>query len=303
MALWEDRSRRHSGWVQQFPHDSAVFAMAQSGAGRNDPPKTPRPAPGECRTRPPGRLPVRPGLGSRCWGGAAGVGCAASGRWRRCCTFDRDRLAMDRRNHAETPRHSTPLKLSHVQSRSFCTWEPVHWKPTFQEEPRNRGEKPESVHGGAPVQCATPLRPAPEEPGCVHHRARRRCRRRRDGCGAGPLVRRDVRFALERALLTAHLECKMHLSRAECTSRRAQDRPAPANPGRPPPAPPRADPGPRTTTPGEKGSVKNWATTSRGRPHRPHDGEAPRGWRGAPADAGEAAQRGAPFGDGEARRS
>ena len=54
---------------------------------------------------------------------------------------------MDRRNHAETPRHSTPLKLSHVQSRSFCTWEPVHWKPTFQEEPRNRGENPESVHG------------------------------------------------------------------------------------------------------------------------------------------------------------
>ena len=114
--------------------------------------------------------------------------------------------------------------------------------------------------------------------------------------------RRDVHFVLERALLTAHLEGEMRLSRAECTSRRAQDRPAPANPGRPPPAPPRADPGPRTATPGEKGSV-NWATTSRGRPHRPHDGEAPRGWRGAPADAGEAAQRGAPFGDGEARRS
>ena len=63
--------------------------------------------------------------------------------------------------------------------------------------------------------------------------------------------RRDVHFALERALLTAHLEGEMHLSRAECTSRRAQDRSAP---------PPRTAsartaprrPGPRTTTPGEK---------------------------------------------------
>ena len=156
---------------------------------------------------------------------------------------------MDRRNHAETPRHSTPLKLSHVQSRSFCTWEPVHWKPTFQEEPRNRGENPESVHGGAPVQCATPLRPAPEEPGRAHHRARRRCRRGRDGCGAGPLVRRDVRFALERALLTAHFESKMHISTSAGLTRSHR-------PGRLPSAPPRADPGPRTTTPGEKGSVR-----------------------------------------------
>ena len=63
--------------------------------------------------------------------------------------------------------------------------------------------------------------------------------------------RRDVHFALERALLTAHLEGEMHLSRAKCTSRRAQDRSAP---------PPRTAsartaprrPGPRTTTPGEK---------------------------------------------------
>ena len=42
--------------------------------------------------------------------------------------------------------------------------------------------------------------------------------------------RRDVHFALERALLTAHLDGEMHLSRAECTSRRAQDRPAPTTP-------------------------------------------------------------------------
>ena len=70
--------------------------------------------------------------------------------------------------------------------------------------------------------------------------------------------RRDVHFALERALLTAHLEGEMHLSRAKCTSRRAQDRPAHHHPERLPPAPPRAAshrPGPRTTTPGEKGSM------------------------------------------------
>ena len=158
-----------------------------------------------------------------------------AGGSRRCCTFDRDRLAMDRRNHAETPRRSTPLKLSHVQSRSFCTWEPVRWKPTFQEEPRNRGENPESVHGGAPVQCATPLRPAPEEPGRAHHRARRRCRRGRDGCGAGPLVRRDVRFALERALLTAHFESKMHISTSAGLTRSHR-------PGRLPSAPPAPTP-------------------------------------------------------------
>ena len=64
--------------------------------------------------------------------------------------------------------------------------------------------------------------------------------------------RRDVHSALERALLTAHLEGEMHLSRAECTSRRAQDRSAPTTPNgfRP------RRPGPRTTTPGEKDSVR-----------------------------------------------
>jgi len=70
-----------------------------------------------------------------------------------------------------------------------------------------------------------------------------------------PPGRRNVHFALERALLTARLECKMHLSRAECTSRRSQDRPVPHHPGRLPPTPSRADPGPQTTTPGEQGSM------------------------------------------------
>ena len=87
---------------------------------------------------------------------------------------------------------------------------------------------------GAPVQCATPLRPAREEPGRAHHRARR-CRRGRDGCGAGPLVRRDVRFALERALLTAHFESKMHISTSAGLTRSHR-------PGRLPSAPPAPTP-------------------------------------------------------------
>ena len=42
-----------------------------------------------------------------------------------------------------------------------------------------------------------------------------------------PLGRRNVHFAPERAPLTAPLESRMHISRAKCTSRRAQDRSAP----------------------------------------------------------------------------
>ena len=52
--------------------------------------------------------------------------CAVRGRSGRHCTFDRDPPEADRRNHAETPRRSTPLKSSHVQSGPLCTWEPVH---------------------------------------------------------------------------------------------------------------------------------------------------------------------------------
>ena len=54
MALWEDHSRRPVGRSRWFPHNSAVRAPRPPGAGRNDPPKTPRPALGVCRTRPPG---------------------------------------------------------------------------------------------------------------------------------------------------------------------------------------------------------------------------------------------------------
>jgi len=61
--------------------------------------------------------------------------------------------------------------------------------------------------------------------------------------------RRNVHFALERTLLTAYLESKMHVSTSAGPTRSHR-------PGRLASAPPRADPGPRTTTPGEKGSVR-----------------------------------------------
>ena len=75
---------------------------------------------------------------------------------------------------------------------------------------------------------------------------------------------RSVHFALERALLTAHLECKMHLSRAECTSRRAQDRPAPNIPNGSRPHRPALTPAHGPRLPVKEGSV-NWATASRDR--------------------------------------
>ncbi len=62
--------------------------------------------------------------------------------------------------------------------------------------------------------------------------------------------RRDVHFALERALLTAHLESGMHISTCAGPTR-------PHRPGRPPPAPPsRTGPGPRTHDSRREGSIR-----------------------------------------------
>ena len=78
--------------------------------------------------------------------------------------------------------------------------------------------------------------------GPLHGRRPRRSLRSWTGPAPTPGCR-GVHFALERALLTAPFECKMHISRAECTSRRAQDRPAPPttpdgpSPHRPAPTP------------------------------------------------------------------
>ena len=68
---------------------------------------------------------VAAGAAHRVVAAGSGVGSSPSGMGGlgRCCTFDRNRLAEDRRNHAETPRRSTPLKSSHVQSGPLCTWE------------------------------------------------------------------------------------------------------------------------------------------------------------------------------------
>ena len=60
---------------------------------------------------------------------------------------------------------------------------------------------------------------------------------------AGALGRRDARFALEGAVPTVILECEMHLSRAECTSRRRGGRSRSLRTAAAaPPAPPRVRP-------------------------------------------------------------
>ena len=89
--------------------------------------------------------------------------------------------------------------------------------------------------------------------GPLRGRRPRRSPRSRPRAAPGPPPpapgRRNVHFALERALLTAHLEGRMHISTSAGPTRSHR-------PGRLPSAPPRADPDPRTTTPGEKGSVR-----------------------------------------------
>ena len=45
LALWEDRSREHTGCARRLPHDSAVFMRPMQGALRNDPPRAPFSAP------------------------------------------------------------------------------------------------------------------------------------------------------------------------------------------------------------------------------------------------------------------
>ena len=63
-------------------------------------------------------------------------------------------------------------------------------------------------------------RRAPRSVGRARGGVRRGRHRARGDVLLGALGRRDVYFALESAVPTVILECKMHLSRAECTSRR-----------------------------------------------------------------------------------
>ena len=76
------------------------------------------------------------------------VGCAISGWSGRSCTFDRDPLSEDPRNHAETPRRSTPLKSSHAQTGALCTWDSTNERSTIR---KNRGIMRETR--GRPVRA------------------------------------------------------------------------------------------------------------------------------------------------------
>ena len=68
--------------------------------------------------------------------GARPVRCATSGPVGRCRTFDRDPLSEDPRDYAETPRCSTALKSSHVQTGPLCTWERITVTSTIRTNPR-----------------------------------------------------------------------------------------------------------------------------------------------------------------------
>ena len=113
--------------------------------------------------------------------GTVGIGCAVRGRSGRCCTFDRDPPLEDPRNHAETPRRSTLLKSSHVQTGLLCTWESADARSTIREnrgilrKTRNRPAGPSLSH----VQSARPTGPGegPRRPGATVRpiRAARAC--------------------------------------------------------------------------------------------------------------------------------
>ena len=85
-----------------------------------------------------------------------------------CCTFDWNPLSENPRNHAETPRRSTLLKCSHVQSGPFCTWESITVTSPIHE---NRGiaRKTRNQAVGAPLSNVqhSPKRPerCPHRPG------------------------------------------------------------------------------------------------------------------------------------------
>ena len=98
------------------------------------------------------------GSGPGCWGGAARLGCAVSGRPGWCCTFDRGRSAGDRRNHAETPQCSTLLKSSHVQSGPSAHGSPSAENRRSRKTPESRGKPGIGSWGRSSPMCNTPAR-------------------------------------------------------------------------------------------------------------------------------------------------
>ena len=96
-----------------------------------------------------------------------------------CCTFDWNPLSENPRNHAETPRRSTLLKCSHVQSGSLCTWESITVTSPIHE---NRGiaRKTRNQAAGAPlsnVQHPQAAREVSAPPGNSGRRIERLCLR------------------------------------------------------------------------------------------------------------------------------
>ena len=76
------------------------------------------------------------------------AGCTVPGRSEPNCTFDRDPLSEDPRNHAETSRCSTPVKSSHAQTGALCTWDSTNERSTIR---KNRGIMRETR--GQPVRA------------------------------------------------------------------------------------------------------------------------------------------------------
>ena len=115
-------------------------------------------------------------LGScpRCRGDAVGPGCAVSGGSGRCCTFDRDRPAADRRNHAENPelaRAGAPVRCAAPPHGSRRT-RPTRERPSGEAPPGTRscpnsaGDRPHHTHPGPRTRSWRERRNAPTGAWC-----------------------------------------------------------------------------------------------------------------------------------------
>ena len=95
---------------------------------------------------------------------------------------------------------------------------------------------------GGPPRVGRRPRRAPRSAGRARGSVRRGRHRARGDVLLGALGRRDVHFALESAVPTVILECKVHISTAKCTSRRRGGRSRSSRTAATAPAPPCAHP-------------------------------------------------------------
>ena len=199
LALWEDRSRGHIGYAWRLPHDSAVFMRPMQGALRNDPPRAPFSAP--IGRRGAGRPLAAPKNGNTESHGTCGTRSGRSGA--EACP----NLLQRRPGPGSTAEES-------AEYQRFSSGAPARSGPlqqiwtTCRRGPSGEGGRgSDGDHDGRPDDRT---RPAGRPPG----------RRRR----------RDVHFALKRAVPTVVLESRMHVS-----AKRAKKRADPAgdsiNPG------------------------------------------------------------------------